>query len=219
MKMIASILGLLSIGAAIAILLQLTSSTAPARSVHVEAERAMSPSRLSGLAHAHMMQENTHLHERLDQLQDQIDQLESSRKHETPANPPNSQEIMEPANPSGEAMDPADVAAEMAASFDARIDREQADSGWSQSMVDHLRETIQASFPAGVELHGAICRTTMCRLDMAFSDATAKEQFMLQVSRLLEGGAEGFAHIENEEDLEIEVYFMRGGHRLPELAL
>ena len=104
---------------------------------------------------------------------------------------------------------------QLAGGFDVLVEDEPVDAEWAEGMNNRITSLMQTEEMQGVKIPEADCRTSMCRLRVEVQDREARDRFVSAFSALLETGAEGFAHIESEDDLEVMVYLSREGEPLP----
>lgn len=112
-------------------------------------------------------------------------------------------------------LDDRHYAQQVAQGLDEHLITEPVDAQWSASMQTRFDELFAAEALAGSHVGAVDCRTTLCRLDVSFDDPSRRVALVNQVSDLLEPNAQGFAHIEDDGDLEIQIYLSRQGTGLP----
>jgi hypothetical protein len=103
---------------------------------------------------------------------------------------------------------------QMLITLNETLERESVDPKWSAEMDERVKGFIAAA-GRGTSLLGMDCRTTMCRANVRLDDGDAKASFTRRVSDLLPKGAEGYAYMDSPDDLTLEVFLSREGHRLP----
>lgn len=94
------------------------------------------------------------------------------------------------------------------------LEREAVDPKWRAEM-DERTKGVFAAAGRGTSLLSLDCRTTLCRANVQLDDPEAKANFTRRVSDLLQKGAEGYVYMEGPDDLTLEVFLTREGHRLP----
>jgi hypothetical protein len=109
--------------------------------------------------------------------------------------------------------DPEAEATLLAEAYESQLGREGIDTEWRSAMQDRFDDFFETA--TGARLGDAECRSTICRIDVTVDSPTDRATLIGRVSSLLEPGAEGFAHIENEDDTSIQVYLSRKDTRLP----
>jgi hypothetical protein len=103
----------------------------------------------------------------------------------------------------------------VAESLEQDLVDQPADAEWAATMDERFGAFFGAQQLAGSRLGAVDCRSTLCRLEVSFTASGDREALIDQVSSLLEPNAQGFAHIEDDDDLEIEVYLSRQDTTLP----
>lgn len=106
-------------------------------------------------------------------------------------------------------------AREVAESFEQSLVEQPVDPEWAEGMQARFDQFFGAEQMAGSRVGAVDCRSTLCRLDVSFDEPSGRDALIDRVSGLLEPNAQGFAHIETDEDLEIQVYLSREGTTLP----
>jgi hypothetical protein len=99
--------------------------------------------------------------------------------------------------------------------FDEHIVEQAVDAEWAAAMDVRFAAVFAAERLAGSRLGAVDCRSTLCRLEVSFDRQGDRDTLIEQASDLLEPDAQGFAHIEDGDDLEIQVYLSRQGTSLP----
>ncbi len=184
-------------------------------------ERRIHASGNEGAQASLVKQHNALMQQRINALQARVDQL-YTRDDEARPRAASSDEA-EPASDGHEHdadLDAAELTAEehaavMALSLDDALMNESEDADWHAQMIERVGDYVAAGTWPEPDDYRVQCRSTICRLDVEFAEQSHREQFLIDVVQILEPQAEGFAHIEDEDDLAIEVYLMRGGYTLP----
>jgi hypothetical protein len=102
---------------------------------------------------------------------------------------------------------------------DAALDAEGVDPEWSTTMSGRIGAFFDAQEMRGSSVKRAECRSTLCRVEVVSESVDAKKLLAARISGILPPRAQGFAHIDGDADLEIEVYIMREGRSLPDAQM
>jgi hypothetical protein len=107
------------------------------------------------------------------------------------------------------------LALAQAQEYDALLNRQDRDPVQQDLLEARARQAFLRAESQGIHLERTECGQTLCRLEIQLEDIAARQAFDRVASRLLENGGEGFAYLENEDDLDIEVYVSRDGSLPP----
>lgn len=103
----------------------------------------------------------------------------------------------------------------MATRCDARVAAEPVDNAWSREKNTQFATFFARAPLAGTRVRSVDCRTTMCRIQLAHATVGDRGRFIQSFSDLAGPTGMVFAHIETEDDLDVEVYVTRDGVGLP----
>lgn len=103
----------------------------------------------------------------------------------------------------------------VAESVEQHLLEQAVDTEWAAGMQARFDELFANERLTGSHVGAVDCRSTLCRLEVSFDDLTGRDALVDAASSLLEPNAQGFAHIEDDEDLEIQVYLSRQDTVLP----
>jgi hypothetical protein len=96
---------------------------------------------------------------------------------------------------------------------------EPVDAAWAAPLEARLRAAFDKAHPAGTELNGLACRSSLCRVEVAHVDATAQWRFAAAMGPLglfSNDGRRGAVAHGGEGDALTSVYFIaREGQELP----
>lgn len=106
-------------------------------------------------------------------------------------------------------------AREVADGFEQSLGEQPVDVEWAEGMQARFDQFFATEQVAGSHVGAVDCRSTLCRIEVSFDDQGGRDALIGEVSGLLEPNAQGFAHIEDDEDLEIQVYLSRQDTMLP----
>lgn len=106
-------------------------------------------------------------------------------------------------------------AQEMAESFEQQLVEQPVDAEWAAGMHERFDQFFAMEQVSGSHVGPVDCRSTLCRIEVSFDDLSGRDALIDQVSGLLEPNAQGFAHIEDDGDLKIQVYLSRQDMLLP----
>jgi hypothetical protein len=88
---------------------------------------------------------------------------------------------------------------------------EGIDESWAGSTARAIDDALSSALPASASMYGVDCRTSLCRVELAFSDEGARERFESDVllrSTTWRGGL----LISHEDPASALVYLAREGH-------
>ncbi|HEX3760951.1 MAG TPA: hypothetical protein VHW23_19790 [Kofleriaceae bacterium] len=103
----------------------------------------------------------------------------------------------------------------MATRCDAKVASEPVDKEWSREKNTQFVAFFARAPLAGTRVRAVDCRTTMCRIQLAHATVGDRGRFIQSFSDLAGPTGTVFAHIETEDDLDVEVYVTRDGVGLP----
>lgn len=103
----------------------------------------------------------------------------------------------------------------MATRCDAKVASEPVDKEWSREKNTQFVAFFARAPLAGTRVRAVDCRTTMCRIQLAHASVGDRGRFIQSFSDLAGPTGMVFAHIETEDDLDVEVYVTRDGVGLP----
>jgi hypothetical protein len=99
----------------------------------------------------------------------------------------------------------------IAAQLGSELQAEPVDPKWQEEMWLRANRFFGAATQKGASLRDLTCGSALCRAEIVLRDRAALDALVDEVSGLLPPGAEGYAYLESEADLEIEVYLSRLG--------
>ena len=99
--------------------------------------------------------------------------------------------------------------------FEEQLEEQAVDPEWAQARREAFDSFFATDKVAGARLGEVICGSTLCRLEISLDTHDDRRLLLDEVSGLLEANAHGFAHIEDDDDLEIQVYLGRADTALP----
>lgn len=101
--------------------------------------------------------------------------------------------------------------------LETTLQTELVDKDWARPAADALRQAFEAEAAEGVELLEADCRSSMCRLTLAFDPARAEETFR-NLQRMIPWEGEAFFQIEDLDSGEAILYIAREEYPLPRVT-
>lgn len=113
--------------------------------------------------------------------------------------------------------DQAAVEAEMQAylqALDKKARLEKLDGAWANAAEKKIKDTVFANKVPGLNLVGAKCRSSMCRIELVRDASMPAEQGMRALRLLSPWNAPSSAYVADSG--EVVVYLAREGHELPQ---
>ena len=101
--------------------------------------------------------------------------------------------------------------AAVAASLEADLKAEPVDGKWLGEMRERAGGFFAAEAQRGASLRDLTCGRALCRAQIGLRDRAALDALVADVSGLLPPGGEGYAYLDSDGDLEIEVFLSRSG--------
>ncbi len=95
--------------------------------------------------------------------------------------------------------------------YDDRIQREPVDRNFSLEVTPRVNEFFQKPELTGSTMTRMDCASTLCRVGVRHDNVAARQAFLERVASMIPANSELFAHLDDQRDLEIEVYFSRSG--------
>jgi hypothetical protein len=109
--------------------------------------------------------------------------------------------------------------AEMDRMYGAQLDRalfdEEIDKLWRLETERLIAGNITNNAPEGTSLLSSECKSTFCRIELAFRDVDSRERFVLKSAMLPPWNTSAFFWVKDPEDTEVVFYFSREGQSLP----
>jgi hypothetical protein len=109
------------------------------------------------------------------------------------------------------------TSADVSAAFDAALAAEVRDSTWASSAEAAFAELYARNGVPGAELRRVECRSTICRLVVAYGDTEARDAFFDGLPPEPFARSHFFVFAEGAGDQETEIYVARVGHALPRI--
>lgn len=98
--------------------------------------------------------------------------------------------------------------------LETTLDTELEDEEWADAAVTALRDAFEGEIADGIQLLEADCRSSMCRLTLAFDAGLAEEGFR-KLQSIAPWAGETFFQVNDVTSGEAVVYIAREDHRLP----
>ena len=88
------------------------------------------------------------------------------------------------------------------------FNRETEDSAWAAATVDRIRRTLTPELPAGGRLLDVSCRTTVCRVNLTFTEPGSREDLLQRFPELLDWAERGSVQRDSTSGLDVSVYLL-----------
>lgn len=98
--------------------------------------------------------------------------------------------------------------------LETSLGRELADKEWAKPAMIALGDAFETEAAEGIDLLEADCRSSMCRIRLAFDPSIAEESFG-RLQSIVPWSSEGFFHIDDVDSGEAVLYLSREDHQLP----
>jgi hypothetical protein len=108
-----------------------------------------------------------------------------------------------------------DLAMTQAESFDSLLERQGRDLTRREVVTDRARQAFAQAESDGIYLGAIECSESLCRVEVQLDDVDARRAFDHVISKIPAGTGEAFVYIENDDDLDIEVYVSPDDRPLP----
>lgn len=110
---------------------------------------------------------------------------------------------------------------QVAANLDARFAAEAYDSGWAGKTEAKLNQLFVGDRLEGNQLAAAVCRTSLCRIEVTHSDQGAEQRFLAEFSssgQFVSDDTSGFYHrrVDYNGIAHTVFFWARVGHQLTE---
>ncbi len=102
-------------------------------------------------------------------------------------------------------------AGQLAEQLAASLAQEATDGDFNAEMAGRVDAFFKSPAAGGGVVRHSECGRTLCRLELRYASVDGRNTFVDNLSDLFPPGSQGFAHVENAADLDIEVYFTREG--------
>jgi hypothetical protein len=95
------------------------------------------------------------------------------------------------------------------------LEREPQDRDWYRRVQNDLVPVLASAEFSGARLAGHRCGTSLCRVDLRYDSAQARERAEEALPQREPFSSNGLVHADATDALKVSVYFSRQGHRLP----
>jgi hypothetical protein len=145
-------------------------------------------------------------------LRAELDQLH--REASPPPAEPSTPALPPPPSAAEEMRDSNAAMQELADQLEEQLAREARDSTFTHEASARVDAFLARPELAGTSARKIECGTSMCRVEMHHDADQSREAFLAAMSDVLPPDSQGFAHLEHERDLDVELYFSRAGYDL-----